>query len=85
MIEARYAAHTVTTKKGESLTGIIASETANNLTFRLPGGIDHPILRSEIRSFTKTGTSLMPVGFEAALDLQAMADLLAWLNSDSAK
>ena len=85
VIEARYAAHTVTTKKGESLTGIIASETANNLTFRLPGGIDHPILRSEIRSFTKTGTSLMPVGFEAALDLQAMADLLAWLNSDSAK
>jgi len=84
-VEARYTAHTVTTKKGESLIGIIASETANNLTFRLPGGIDYPILRSDIRSLTKTDTSLMPIGFEAALDIQAMADLLAWLNSDSSK
>jgi putative membrane-bound dehydrogenase-like protein len=80
-VEARYATRTVTTKSGEAFVGIIAAETANSLTLRLPGGIDHPILRDEIKSFTSAGLSLMPAGFESALDVQAMADLLAWLRS----
>ncbi|MBT5902737.1 MAG: c-type cytochrome [Opitutaceae bacterium] len=80
-IEARYATRTVTTHTGEAFVGIIAAETANSLTFRLPGGIDHPILRDNIKSLHPAGLSLMPAGFESALDVQAMADLLSWLRS----
>ncbi|MDC0285111.1 hypothetical protein OAK60_00705, partial [Akkermansiaceae bacterium] len=64
-----------------AFVGIIAAETANSLTFRLPGGIDHPILRDNIKSLHPAGLSLMPAGFESALDVQAMADLLSWLRS----
>ncbi|MFT4549294.1 MAG: putative membrane-bound dehydrogenase-like protein [Verrucomicrobiales bacterium] len=84
-IEARYAARTVTTNKGETFVGIIAAETANSLTFRLPGGIDHPILRDDIKSLTAAGLTIMPAGFESVLDVQAMADLLAWLQSETSK
>lgn len=80
-IEARYATRTVTTNNGETFIGIIAAETANSLTFRLPGGIDHPILRDNIKALNPADLSLMPAGFESALDLQAMADLLSWLRS----
>jgi len=81
-VEARYAARTVTTHKGETFLGIIAAETANSLTFRLPGGIDHPLLRAEIKDLTPAGLTLMPAGFETVLDVQAMSDLLAWLRSE---
>ncbi len=80
-IEARYATRTVTTHQGETFVGIIAAETANSLTFRLPGGVDHPILRDNIKSLGPTDLFLMPAGFESALDVQAMADLLSWLRS----
>ncbi|MDG2400131.1 MAG: HEAT repeat domain-containing protein [Akkermansiaceae bacterium] len=80
-IEARYATRTVTTNKGETFIGIIAAETANSLTFRLPGGIDHPILRNDIKALDPAGLSLMPDGFESALNVQAMADLLSWLRA----
>lgn len=80
-IEARYATRTVTTHKGEAFIGIIAAETANSLTFRLPGGIDHPILRADIKELDPAGLSLMPAGFESALDVQAMADLFSWLRA----
>ena len=79
-IEARYATRTVTTKNDGAFIGIVAAETANSLTFRLPGGIDHAILRDDIESLTPAGLSLMPAGFESALDVQAMADLFAWLR-----
>lgn len=81
-VEARYAARTVTTTKGETFLGIIAAETANSLTFRLPGGIDHPILREDIKTLAPAGLTLMPAGFESALDVQSMADLLTFLTSE---
>lgn len=84
-IEARYATRTVTTNKGEIFIGIIAAETANSLTFRLPGGVDHPVLRDDIKELNLAGLSLMPAGFESSLDVQAMADLLSWLRSVPSK
>lgn len=81
-VEARFAAWTVTLASGDSLVGIITAETSNSLTLRLPGGQDFPVLRGEIATLNPAGTTLMPAGFEGALDPQAMADLIAWIRRE---
>lgn len=80
-IEARYRAWTITLKSGDALDGIISAETANNLVLRIAGGIEHPVLRTDIAAMSPSKLSLMPTGFESALKPQDMADLLRWLRS----
>ncbi len=80
-IEARYRAWTITLKSGDVLDGIISAETANNVVLRLAGGIEHPVLRTEIVTMSPSKLSLMPTGFESALKPQDLADLLRWLRS----
>ena len=82
IVEARYAPWKVTLKSGDVITGIIGAETANSMTFRLPGGLDYPALREDIEKLESLGTSIMPTGFESALDPQTMADLLAWIRAE---
>lgn len=79
-IEARYQSWTIRLGSGEELSGLITAETANNLVLRTSGGIDHPVLRTDIKESVRQMESLMPAGFESALDSSAMADLLAWLR-----
>ena len=81
-IEARYRAWTLQLTDGESLTGLIAAETANNLVMRYAGTSEQPILRSAIRSITAQSASLMPAGFESALKPQDLVDLLAWIRGE---
>jgi putative membrane-bound dehydrogenase-like protein len=79
-VEARYQSWTLTTNGDLTLAGLISAETSNNLTLRLPGGAEHPVLRSSIKSLSPTKLSLMPTGFESTLPPQSMADLLSWLR-----
>jgi putative heme-binding domain-containing protein len=81
-VEARYRAWTLQLTDGESLTGLIAAETANNLVMRYSGTSEQPILRSAIRSITAQSASLMPAGFESALKPQEFVDLLAWIRGE---
>jgi putative membrane-bound dehydrogenase-like protein len=81
-IEVRYRAWSITLRSGEELSGIITSESANNLVLRVAGGLELPVLRADIKSITPQSTSLMPSGFESALPPQGMADLLAWLRGE---
>lgn len=81
-VEARYRAWTLQLTDGESLTGLIAAETANNLVMRYAGTSEQPVLRSAIRSITPQSASLMPAGFESALKPQDLADLLAWIRGE---
>ncbi len=67
---------------GEQLFGLIASENATSITFKLADSSTRPILRSEITSLQSTGISLMPEGLEAALTAQDLADVIAFLRSD---
>jgi putative heme-binding domain-containing protein len=81
-VEARYRAWTLQLTDGESLTGLIAAETANNVVMRYAGTSEQPILRSSIRSITAQSGSLMPAGFESALKPQDLVDLLAWIRGE---
>lgn len=63
------------------ISGMIAAETANTVTIRKTDGMSETVQRVKIASLRSTGLSAMPEGLEEKIDLQAMADLLAYLNS----
>jgi putative heme-binding domain-containing protein len=60
---------------------MITAETANSLTIRRVDGTSETVLRIQIEELRSTGLSFMPEGLEKQVGLQAMADLLAYLNS----
>ena len=57
---------------------MITVETPASLTLRTLTGQEQVILRTNIKDLKSTGLSLMPVGFEAILPAQSMADLLKY-------
>ncbi|MDB6137433.1 MAG: putative rane-bound dehydrogenase domain protein [Verrucomicrobiaceae bacterium] len=79
-VAAQYIAYTVTTKDGQTLNGIIVHDDASSLTLRLMGGIEQTIQRSNIKTTSSTGSSLMPDGLETGMSLQDMADLLSFVE-----
>jgi putative heme-binding domain-containing protein len=64
---------------GRILTGVIAEETATSITLRRPQGVEETILRQNIEELSNTGHSLMPEGLEQKVNVQEMADVLAFL------
>jgi putative heme-binding domain-containing protein len=79
-VELRNATTQATRLDGTSLAGLLVAETPTSITLRLPGGLDAPIPRTQIKELRTLATSLMPEGLEAALTPQDMADLLAHLQ-----
>jgi putative membrane-bound dehydrogenase-like protein len=79
--ESRYINYTAVTRSGRELTGIIVSETPNSLTLRNAVGMDEMVLRTDVKELASSRLSLMPEGFENALNPQDMADLIAYLRA----
>ena len=80
-VSPNFALYIVETNDGRTLSGLIASETAGNLTLKRADGGTDTVLRSEIKSLTSPGISLMPEGLEAAITPQQMADLIEYLKA----
>jgi putative membrane-bound dehydrogenase-like protein len=80
-VDPRYQNYVVTTKKGQSLTGLIAAETASSITLRRGEKAEDVLLRSQIEEISATGKSLMPDGLETQLSKQDLADLIDYLLS----
>ena len=79
-VQPGYYAYDCRLTDKSSVFGLIAAETANSITFKLPDGTSRAVLRTEIASLQSTRASLMPVGLEAAMDEQKLADLIAFLR-----
>jgi putative heme-binding domain-containing protein len=77
----QYLSYVLVTTGGRVLTGMLTAETANSLTIRKPDGDEETVLRLEVEALRGTGLSYMPEGLERQIDVTAMADLLAFLNS----
>jgi len=77
----KYLSYYLETEKGRTLTGMITAETANDITICRADGTSETVLRVNIADLRSTGMSFMPEGLEKQVDLQGMADLLAYLNS----
>ena len=76
-----YSAYAVILSTGETLSGILASETATAITLRREGGAEETLERASIRQIAAAGTSFMPEGLETKLTPRDMADLLEHLGS----
>lgn len=74
-----FASYEAETKDGESVTGILASETASAVLLRQAGGVQKELARANIVSLRSEGRSLMPEGLEEGLTAQEMADLLEFV------
>ncbi|MFN0198563.1 MAG: PVC-type heme-binding CxxCH protein [Planctomycetaceae bacterium] len=80
-VKPQYVSYVLVTDEGLTHTGMIAEETANSVTIRRADGTTVSILRVHIDELRSTGLSFMPEGIEKQLDVNKMADLLAYLNS----
>jgi putative membrane-bound dehydrogenase-like protein len=78
-IAPNYIAYIAETTNGESLVGVIASETGNSITLRQAFGKDTTILRSDLKRLVSQRISLMPEGLEEGLKPQDFADLLEFV------
>ena len=80
-VDPSYWQWDVTTKKGETLAGVIARENQAGITLRTLGG-DVEIKKEEIATRENTRRSMMPEGFEA-LGAETLRDILAFMEADS--
>jgi putative heme-binding domain-containing protein len=80
-VDANYTNYVVRTRSGAIATGFIAAQTAASLTLRRGEGQEDIILQSDILEMSSSGLSLMPEGLESSIDIQGMADLIAWLKN----
>lgn len=71
--------YVVETKAGETLTGIIANESAVGITLRRANGDETSLERDRIGRIKSLDQSLMPEGLESGLSHQDMADLLEYI------
>ena len=79
-IADKFEMRTVIKKNGESLSGILSSETGTTVTLTSLGGEQTTIARSDIKQLETSETSAMPAGLESGISLQEMADLMAFLK-----
>jgi putative membrane-bound dehydrogenase-like protein len=77
----KYLVYVLDTTNGRTVTGMISSETAASVTLRRADGMEVTVPRRQIAQLRSTGLSYMPEGLEKQIDVAAMADLLAYLNS----
>lgn len=80
-VKPKFLSYVVATDDGRVIAGLIEDESANSLTIRRVDGTQVNIQRSEIEELKSTGLSFMPEGLEKDVDVAAMADLLAYLDS----
>jgi putative membrane-bound dehydrogenase-like protein len=80
VIEPQFMSYAAETTDGRVISGILR-ESAGSLEFLQAQGIRTKLRRDEVKSLGAVALSLMPEGFEAALNPQQMADLIAFLKA----
>lgn len=80
MFEARWSAYQIDTQDGRMISGLVTAENADNVTVAMMGGATETLPRSAIKEMKSLDRTLMPVGLEAAISKEQMADLLAFLG-----
>ncbi|MBI3877307.1 MAG: c-type cytochrome, partial [Verrucomicrobia bacterium] len=80
-VDPAYVYYIGVTKDNRDVSGIIVTETPNSVTFRNAGGLEETVLRADLKELRTSGLSLMPEGLEAALNPQAIADIIAFIQS----
>jgi putative heme-binding domain-containing protein len=80
-VNPQYLNYVLITQDGRSFSGAIAAETATSVTLRRAENAQDTVLRIDIDELRSTGQSLMPEGMEKEIDVQGLADVMAYLHS----
>jgi len=80
-VEPNFWQWNVTTKKGDTLVGVVVSENATSLTLRNQGG-DTEVKKDDIATRDNTRRSLMPEGLEG-LGAEGLRDLITFMVASS--
>jgi putative membrane-bound dehydrogenase-like protein len=75
-----YLSYTLVTTEGETVSGLLAVESANSVTLRRAGQPDTTVPRARIQEMRADGKSFMPDGLEQGMNPQDVADLLDFLR-----
>ena len=79
-VETGFEEYLVETVDGRSISGVIAKETPTTVTIRRAKGEEDTILRGNVKSMYSLSVSPMPEDLEQTIDVQGMADLIAYLK-----
>ena len=82
-VEDRYLEYIVLTTDGRQLNGMLFEETGASVTLAAQEGKQSVIARSDIEQIKSSGKSLMPEGIEKDVPPAEMADLVAYLKSNT--
>jgi putative heme-binding domain-containing protein len=78
-----YETTLVQMKDGGAVAGLLRNDGATSLTLIQAGGVEQVLLRKDVASVRRVGSSLMP-SFAKTLSPVEVADVLAWLRSNLA-
>ena len=76
-----YEGYNLKMKDGSTVTGIIASETEDEITIKMPGGVAVKYDKSKVASRTKMETSMMPPNLHQGMSEQELTDLVEYLST----
>jgi len=79
-VSPNFMLYTVEMKDGRGSAGVITAETESGLTLKRIDGVEETVARGDVSALKATGTSPMPDGLEAAISVEQMADLIAFLR-----
>jgi putative membrane-bound dehydrogenase-like protein len=80
-VESNFRVYSLTTTKGQVLTGLLASESRTAVELIDAEGKRKTVLREEIADLSGSNKSLMPDGFEKQLSRKDLRDLLEFLTA----
>ncbi len=80
-VEPQFSSYTVVTIDGRTFSGLLASESGDNVVLRMAEGREQAIGRDQIDEIRASDVSLMPEGIEKDVTVQDMADLLEYLKN----
>ena len=79
-VDTEYLNHSLKTKDGTILTGLVFLETDEEVGIKMIGGSEKIVAKTDIEQFGSLGSSMMFEGLENTINHQEMADLLAFLQ-----
>lgn len=74
-----YEGWTIETNQGSVLAGIV-SESDEELTVRMAGGVSQKVKKTDVAKRTKMKASLMPEGLHLAISEKELIDLVEFLS-----
>lgn len=80
-ISHNFESYTVITTNGEVLTGLIVSETADEVTLKDSNALTRTLKKSEIEEKRKQQVSLMPADLQKLVTVQELVDMVEYLQT----